>query len=184
MGQIFQKVKNLFQPKKIKLFMLGIWCSGKTTMLYRMKLGEVVRTIPTIGFNVEEIQYNDVIFEITEAGGGDRIYTLFPHYMARKDGIILIVDSSDLDQNIYYKELLQTTFRKCINCIYLNKQIPVLILANKSDKCKFTDNEILQYVGVHNIENNIFYKIIHTNCISGEGINETFEWLYQTYTNQ
>ncbi|KAL4439351.1 hypothetical protein ABPG74_017014 [Tetrahymena malaccensis] len=180
MGQVLQKISQLFKPKKIKLFMLGVWCSGKTTMLYRMKLGEVVRTIPTIGFNIEDIQYNDVVFEITESGGGDRIYPLFTHYMPDKDGMIVIVDSSDL----YYQELLQTTFRDCINKIYKNKKIPVLILANKSDKRKFTDKEILQYIGVHNIENKIFYQIIPTNCISGEGINEAFDWLYQTFTNQ
>ncbi|EAS01025.1 ADP-ribosylation factor family protein (macronuclear) [Tetrahymena thermophila SB210] len=180
MGQIFQKVQQQFKPKKIKLFMLGLWCSGKTTMLYRMKLGQVVRTIPTIGFNIEEIQYNDFVFEITESGGGDRIYPLFRHYMPGKDGMIVIVDSSDFS----YQQLLQNTFKDCIDKIYVDKKIPVLILANKSDKCKYTDNEILQYVGVHDIENKIFYNIIHTNCMSGEGINQAFDWLYQTFSKQ
>ena len=33
--------------------MLGLDAAGKTTCLYKMKLNEVVNTIPTIGFNVE-----------------------------------------------------------------------------------------------------------------------------------
>ncbi|KAL4450526.1 hypothetical protein ABPG74_019424 [Tetrahymena malaccensis] len=180
MGQVLEKVQNLLQPKKIRLFMLGVESSGKTTMLYRMKLGEVVRTVPTIGLNVNEIKYNDIVFEITEAGGVYKIYSIFHHFMPGKDGMILIVDSSFLD----HKELLQTTFKTCINEIYANKKIPVLILANKSDIRKFTDMEILQYIGVDNIEDKIFYKIIPTSCISGDGINEAFNWLYQTFTNQ
>lgn len=51
--------------------MVGLDAGGKTTILYRLKLGEVVTTIPTIGFltmmnlsnlagfNVEEIPYED-----------------------------------------------------------------------------------------------------------------------------
>ena len=32
--------------------MIGLDNSGKTTILYNLKLGEIVSTIPTIGFNV------------------------------------------------------------------------------------------------------------------------------------
>jgi hypothetical protein len=31
---------------------MGLDAAGKTTVLYRLKLGELVTTIPTIGFNV------------------------------------------------------------------------------------------------------------------------------------
>jgi GTPase SAR1 family protein len=34
---------------------------GKTALLYKLKLGEVVDTVPTIGFNVETVQYRNVI---------------------------------------------------------------------------------------------------------------------------
>jgi GTPase SAR1 family protein len=36
--------------------MLGLEGSGKTTILYRLKLGEVLNTIQTIGFNVESVK--------------------------------------------------------------------------------------------------------------------------------
>ena len=34
--------------------------AGKTTILYKMKLGEIVTTIPTIGFNVETVEYKNL----------------------------------------------------------------------------------------------------------------------------
>ena len=39
--------------------MLGLDNAGKTTILYKLKLGEVVTTIPTIGFNVETVDYKE-----------------------------------------------------------------------------------------------------------------------------
>lgn len=35
--------------------MLGLDAAGKTTILYKLKLGEVVSSVPTIGFNVESV---------------------------------------------------------------------------------------------------------------------------------
>ena len=32
-----------------------LFFQGKTTILYKLKLGEVVTTIPTVGFNVEAL---------------------------------------------------------------------------------------------------------------------------------
>lgn len=38
--------------------------AGKTTLLYRLKIGEVVTTIPTIGFNVESVTYRNLNFNV------------------------------------------------------------------------------------------------------------------------
>lgn len=41
---------------------MGLDAAGKTTILYKLKLGEVVTTIPTIGFNVETVEYKNISF--------------------------------------------------------------------------------------------------------------------------
>ena len=38
--------------------------AGKTTILYRLQAGEVVTTIPTIGFNVETVTYKNLKFQV------------------------------------------------------------------------------------------------------------------------
>ena len=43
--------------KEMRILMVGLDAAGKTTILYKLKLGEVVTTIPTIGFNVETVEY-------------------------------------------------------------------------------------------------------------------------------
>lgn len=49
--------------------MLGLDAAGKTTVLYRLQVGEVVTTIPTIGFNVEQVTYKNLKFQVWDLGG-------------------------------------------------------------------------------------------------------------------
>ena len=50
--------------------MLGLDAAGKTTILYKLKLGEVVTTIPTIGFfffffsKINLINFNEIGFNV------------------------------------------------------------------------------------------------------------------------
>jgi ADP-ribosylation factor 1/2 len=56
MGLSISKLFTKFFGKKdMRILMVGLDAAGKTTILYKLKLGEVVTTIPTIGFNVETV---------------------------------------------------------------------------------------------------------------------------------
>ncbi len=46
---------SLLGKKEVRILMVGLDAAGKTTILYKLKLGEIVTTIPTIGFNVEYV---------------------------------------------------------------------------------------------------------------------------------
>ena len=48
--------------------MLGLDAAGKTTILYKLKLGQSVNTIPTVGFNVETVTYKNVKFNVWVSG--------------------------------------------------------------------------------------------------------------------
>ena len=50
---------RLFAKKQMRILMVGLDAAGKTTILYKLKLGEIVTTIPTIG---EKIKKNNNIF--------------------------------------------------------------------------------------------------------------------------
>ena len=52
MGNVFATLfKGLFGKKEMRILMVGLDAAGKTTILYKLKLGEIVTTIPTIGEN-------------------------------------------------------------------------------------------------------------------------------------
>jgi GTPase SAR1 family protein len=63
MGLTLSKVfASLLGKKDVRILMVGLDAAGKTTILYKLKLGEVVTTIPTIGFNVEYVSCTMRIF--------------------------------------------------------------------------------------------------------------------------
>ena len=50
MGMSFSRIfQNFFGKKEMRILMVGLDAAGKTTILYKLKLGEIVTTIPTIG---------------------------------------------------------------------------------------------------------------------------------------
>jgi ADP-ribosylation factor protein 1 len=50
MGLTFSKLfDRLWGRKEMRILMVGLDAAGKTTILYKLKLGEIVTTIPTIG---------------------------------------------------------------------------------------------------------------------------------------
>ena len=62
-------VEKIFGSQRAKIAMLGLDAAGKTTIMYKLKLNEVVTTIPTIGFNVEEIQFHNLTMTVWDVGG-------------------------------------------------------------------------------------------------------------------
>lgn len=85
---------------------VGLDAAGKTTILYKLKLGEIVTTIPTIGFNVETVEYKNICFTVWDVGGQDKIRPLWRHYFQNTQGLIFVVDSNDRDRiNEAEKEL-------------------------------------------------------------------------------
>ncbi|XP_020924286.1 ADP-ribosylation factor 4 isoform X1 [Sus scrofa] len=71
---------RLFGKKQMRILMVGLDAAGKTTILYKLKLGEIVTTIPTIGFNVETVEYKNICFTVWDVGGQDKIRPLWRHY--------------------------------------------------------------------------------------------------------
>ncbi len=60
--------------------MLGLDGAGKTTILFNMKLGEVIKSVPTIGFNYETVEYKNVKFQVWDVGGQDKIRIMWKYY--------------------------------------------------------------------------------------------------------
>lgn len=52
-----------------RILMLGLDGAGKTTILYQLKDGEVLSIAPTIGFNVESIDYQNIKFTVWDMAG-------------------------------------------------------------------------------------------------------------------
>jgi ADP-ribosylation factor-like protein 1 len=59
--------------REVRVLILGLDNAGKTTILYRLQVDEPVTTVPTIGFNVETLQYKNIKFQVWDLGGQSSI---------------------------------------------------------------------------------------------------------------
>ncbi|TKY45208.1 ADP-ribosylation factor [Spatholobus suberectus] len=90
----------------MRILMVGLDAANKTTILYKLKFGEIVTTIPTIGFNVETVEYKNISFAIWDVGGQDKICPLWRHYFQNTQGLIFVVDSNDRDHVVEARDEL------------------------------------------------------------------------------
>ncbi|KAM9596900.1 ADP-ribosylation factor 2 isoform 2-T3 [Trichechus inunguis] len=129
MGNVFEKLfKSLFGKKEMRILMVGLDAAGKTTILYKLKLGEIVTTIPTIGFNVETVEYKNISFTVWDVGGQDKIRPLWRHYFQNTQGLIFVVDSNDRERVNEAREeltrmLAEDELRDAVLLVFVNKQI-------------------------------------------------------------
>src|ERR1700753_2136405 len=128
MGLTFSKLfDKLWGKKEMRILMVGLDAAGKTTILYKLKLGEVVTTIPTIGFNVETVDYKNISFTVWDVGGQDKIRLLWRHYYQNTQGLIFVVDSNDRDRvddarEELHKMLSEEELKDAVVLVFANKQ--------------------------------------------------------------
>ena len=158
-----------------RILMLGLDAAGKTTALYKMKLGELVTTVPTIGFNVERIQYRNLEMTIWDVGGQDKIRPLWKHYFDNTDALIWLVDSADAERMAECRDELHHV----LNSDGL-RGAALLVYANKQDVAAATRADgIAEALSLHSLRGHEWY-IQPCSALKGEGMLEGLEWLHGT----
>ena len=134
MGNLATSVwKRLSGLKEARIFIAGLDAAGKSTILYTLSLGpqnvpaEGIMTIPTIGFNVEKVKHNKVVFTMWDGGHNSNMRALVRHYYQGTQALIFVVDVNDQERISENREAFKTLlrndeFNKCPILIYANKQ--------------------------------------------------------------
>jgi len=170
MGQLVSTKQQRQTPAG--LLMVGLDAGGKTTILYRLRLGEVVVTIPTIGFNVETIEHKDFNVICWDVGGRDKIRPLWRHYYADIKAVIFVVDSNDHDRVEDAKEELQRMLGEDEL-----RDACLLVFANKQDLPNAIATDTLRDIlGLDNLRYRQWH--IQPSCaLTGDGLHDGLDWL-------
>uniref|UniRef100_H2Z2X7 ADP-ribosylation factor n=2 Tax=Ciona savignyi TaxID=51511 RepID=H2Z2X7_CIOSA len=179
MGLSFSSIfSRLFSKKEMRILMVGLDAAGKTTVLYKLKLGEIVTTIPTIGFNVETVEYKNISFTVWDVGGQDKIRPLWRHYFQNTQGLIFVVDSNDCERISEASDELH----RMLNEDELRDAV-VLIFANKQDLPNaLSTTALTEKLNLHSLRNRNWF-IQSTCATNGEGLYEGLDWLSNQLKN-
>ena len=173
MGQSFTSLfKSMFGKMDVRILMVGLDAAGKTTILYKLKLGEVVTTIPTIGFNVETVEYKNLKFTMWDVGGQDKLRPLWRHYFQNTNGVIFVVDSNDRDRVNQARDELQ----KMLAEDELRNAV-LLVFANKQDLPNaMSTTDVTEKLGLHSLRQRNWF--IQGCCATtAQGLYEGLDWL-------
>lgn len=175
MGIFFSRIfQSLFGSKEVRILILGLDNAGKTTILYRLQndTDENIQTIPTIGFNVEVLQYKNIKFQVWDLGGQTSIRPYWRCYYPNTDAIIFVVDSCDSDRlSVARQELMAMLEEEEL------KDAILLVFANKQDaKGALNAQQVSEGLGLSDIKNRQ-WSIQETSALRGGGLFEGFDWL-------
>merc|ERR1711916_364944 len=141
-------------------------------------MGEVISSVPTGGFNGEELKYKNLNFTVWDVGGQTRIRKLWSHYYEGTDVLIYVVDSNDRERMEECREELQSLLqaaelRNAVVLIYANKQdLPnALPVANVTERLKLS---------------HVYGKQWHVqsaNSLQGDGLIEGLDWVSNALKN-
>ncbi|KAI8527085.1 hypothetical protein RHMOL_Rhmol12G0048400 [Rhododendron molle] len=183
MGLTFTKLfSRLFAKKEMRILMVGLDAAGKTTILYKLKLGEIVTTIPTIGTYPPgriDIGYRSLPAHQFQGLHPLMIRPLWRHYFQNTQGLIFVVDSNDRDRVVeardeLHRMLNEDELRDAVLLVFANKQD----LPNAMNAAEITDK-----LGLHSLRQRHWY-IQSTCATSGEGLYEGLDWLSNNIANK
>lgn len=173
MGYFFSKLwSRLRRDRECKIMLLGLANAGKTTILYRLHLGEVITAHPTIGSNVEEVVHQNIRLQVWDLGGQETLRNSWKTYFNAAEGVIFVVDSADTHSALLAKmELFNLTLDPNL------KGAPILILANKSDlPVALPPEEISTLLNLTEIRSHDWH-LQSCSAILGDGLEEAIDWL-------
>ncbi|TYI33146.1 hypothetical protein ES332_A04G112000v1 [Gossypium tomentosum] len=122
----------------------GLDNSGKTTIVLKINGEDTSVISPTLGFNIKTITYQKYTLNIWDVGGQRTIRSYWRNYFEQTDGLVWVVDSSDLRRLDDCKMELDNLLKE-----ERLSGASLLILANKQDiKGALTQAEIAKILKV------------------------------------
>lgn len=166
---------SLRQRKPIKVLVLGLYYSGKSSLLFQANLGEVVTSIPTIGINVETVSHKNIILQAWDVGGRSKIRPLLRHYYQNTEAVIFVVDSSD-------EERLPEAERELLSLVSESELegVPVAVALNKWDLSRHMSRERMhQALGLAELRKSRPCESFSTSSVtdSKSDFFDMLEWL-------
>lgn len=176
---LYGSLASYFGNRESRIMIIGLDGAGKTTLLYKIKLGEFVTTIPTIGFNVETFEYKNIKFTAWDIGGQEKIRSLWMHYLFNNDAVIFVVDAADLERIDEAKEALHLIFEA-----EELADTKLLVYANKQDQPNaLSAEELRERMELPEATKNPT-RVQPCIATTGDGLYEGLDWLSKAVTGE
>ncbi|CDW54764.1 ADP ribosylation factor protein 2 like [Trichuris trichiura] len=167
---ILKKLKE--KEKEMRILVIGLDNAGKTTILKRLMGEDVSITTPTFGFNIKTLAYRGYKLNIWDVGGQLMLRSYWKNYFEETDGVIWVVDSTDVERF--------ENCRKELQSLLVEERLissTLAILANKQDL-----NDAVSIQTIHDALQLDKIRGHHWRCfpcsgLTGDNLVEGIDWL-------
>lgn len=146
----------------------------------------MVSTIPTIGFNVETVEYKKISLTVWDVGGQEKIRPLWRHYYAHTQAIIFVVDSHDPDRIDGKTDSCVHNAQEELHHLMSEEELEhtvLLVLANKQDMPQALKVEdVAKRLQLEKLIGCRWY-IQGSSATTGHGLYEGLDWLTEALTS-
>ena len=164
------------QTPEIKVLFIGLDGAGKTsiiTKLKELKDGELKEIYPTPFIECSHITYNNKIINCVEVSGLKRYRKVWKNFYNEVDGIIFVIDGTDVGRMKVVKELIQDLDKN------LDKIIPVVFMVNKQDiiEKSLSVEQVKNFIELDRMATDFSWQIVKTISYKGIGLNEALDYI-------
>ncbi|EDO32348.1 predicted protein [Nematostella vectensis] len=168
---LLRKLKSE-KDREMRILLLGLDNSGKTTILKSLASEDVLHITPTQGFNIKSVQSKGGFrLNVWDIGGQRKIRPYWKNYFENTDILIYVIDSAD-------RKRMEETGTELDELLEEEKLIgvPLLVFANKQDLMNAaTPAEISSNLGLNTIRSR-GWQIQGCSALTGEGVQDGVEW--------
>ncbi len=162
------------KTKEANMTVCGLANAGKTSTINYLMYGDSKTTIPTMGVNINNIDFPNLHLKIFDLGGQTGFRNFWTQINEKSDAVVYIVDGSDQSNFEESREV----FHKVIET-QINIGIPVLVLLNKADLSECMPRaEFIQKFGLLQLSSVINWAVYKTSAKSGKGLVDAFTYLF------
>mmetsp|Transcript_25373 Transcript_25373/g.62446 ORF Transcript_25373/g.62446 Transcript_25373/m.62446 type:complete len:187 (+) Transcript_25373:64-624(+) len=176
---ILKKVKE--KEREVRILILGLDNAGKTTIVKKL-CGQPIDTIePTLGFQIESLEYQNYHLNLWDIGGQSSIRAYWRNYFEQTDGLVWVVDSADLSRLHLVRSELENLLQQ-----ERLAGATLLIWANKQDIAgSVPPSKIVEALGLEGVQfQNRHWAIHPCSAVTGNGLMEGMDWLIEDISNR
>ncbi|EEC45225.1 predicted protein, partial [Phaeodactylum tricornutum CCAP 1055/1] len=164
--------------KQGQLLLLGLDNAGKTTLLHRLRTGDIRHFPPTDRPSQEYFRYGNVSFQAWDLGGHEAVRHLWEDYVSTQvSAVFFMIDATDdgrVEEAAYELDALIGE--------QLVKDIPVAVLLNKCDEEEraLTSADIcrrIEYDNLAQTQGTDKMAVFRISVLKGEGYQDAFRWI-------
>lgn len=169
-----QKVKD----REIRVLVLGLDSSGKTTIIRNLMGQDPKEVSPTMGFQIQTFDWKGFSINAWDIGGQTSLRAFWSNYFDRLDFIMWVVDSTSVER-------LQELYQELREKVILQDQLVgtyFLLMINKIDMIPEEERSnvqtaVVQSLGLLEELHQDNYYVCAGSGITGDGLNHAMDWM-------